>query len=191
MKKLPFVCSILLLLFLANSCKMDNLDFSKLSKTMNLNPEIVAPVAKANITVWDLVQSVNKSNVTQINSDPAGLVQIVYKQDNIYNYDVRKFLNFPGQESASSGDKQLGEISPGDVSVSRTITLSDLAGALGGSFAAIQPFDGTTVPFPPLSFSNQSVPFNLNQIIDFTTITISNGNLGIILENKLKVPMTI
>jgi len=191
MKKLPFVCSILLLLFLANSCKMDNLDFSKLSKTMNLNPEIVVPVAKANITVWDLVQSVNKNNVNQITQDPNGLIQIVYKQDNIYNYDVRKFLNFPGQESASSGDKQLGEISPGDVSVSRTISLSDLVGNLGGSLNTVQQFDGMTVPFPPLSFSNLAVPFNLNQIADFTSVTISSGNLGIILENKMKVPMTI
>ena len=79
MKKLPFVYSILLLLFLANSCKMDNLDFSKLSKTMNLNPEVVAPVAKANVTVWDLLQSATKNNVNQITKDPNGLIQIVYK----------------------------------------------------------------------------------------------------------------
>jgi len=170
---------------------MDNLDFSKLSNTMNLNPEVIAPVAKANVTIWDLVQSATKNNADQITKDPNGLIQIVYKQDSLYNYNVRDFLTFPTQESVTSGNKQLGEISPGDVSVSRTISLSDLVGNLGGSLNTVQQFDGMTVPFPPLSFSNQSVPFNLNQIIDFTTITISNGNLGIILENKLKVPMTI
>ncbi len=191
MKKLPFVYGILLLLFLANSCKMDNLDFSKLSKTMNLNPEVIAPVAKANVTVWDLIQSANKNKTDQISKDPNGLIKIVYKRDSLYNYNVRDFLNFPTQESVTSGNTQLGEISPGDVSVSRTITLADLSGALGGSFAAIQAFDGNTVPFPPLSFSNLAVPFNLSQIADFTSLMISNGSVGVNLENKLKVQVTI
>src|SRR5664279_4766326 len=115
MKIFPFVYSMLLLLFLANSCKMDNLDFSKLSNTMNLNPEVIAPVAKANVTVWDLIQSANKNKTDQISKDPNGLIKIVYKQDSLYNYNVRDFLTFPSQESVTSGNKQLGEISPGDV----------------------------------------------------------------------------
>lgn len=191
MKKLPFVYSILLLLFLANSCKMDNLDFSKLSKTMNLNPEVIAPVAKANVTVWDLVQSATKNNVNQITKDPSGLIQIVYKKDSLYNYNVRDFLNFPSQQTLSSGNTVLGDISPGDILVTRSITLSDLAGVLGGDLTLIKQLDGTTNLFPALSFSNLSAPFNLNQISDLTSVTISNGSLGITLENKMKVPVTI
>ena len=191
MKKNPFVYSILLLLFLANSCKMDNLDFSKLSKTLNLNPEIIAPVAKANVTVWDLVQSATKNNVTQITKDPNGLIQIIYKKDSLYNYNVRDFLTFPSQQSFPSVTKELGVISPGDISVSRKITLSDLAGTLGGNLLTIKQLDGMTVTFPALSFSNLSAPFNLSQITDFNSVTISNGSLGITLENKMKVPVTI
>jgi len=33
---------------------------------MNLNPEVIAPVAKANDTVWDLIQSANKNKTDQI-----------------------------------------------------------------------------------------------------------------------------
>ena len=191
MKKLPYVCWILLLLFVTNGCKMDNLDFSKLSKTMNLKPQVVAPVAKVNVTLWDLFQSANLNNTSQISKDPNGLISIMYKQDSLYTYNVRDFLDFPTQESITSGNKQLGEISPGNVSVFRTISLSDLAGALGGNLTNVTPFDGTTILFPPLSFTNLSVPFNMNQIADFTSVTISNGSVGISLENQLKVPVTV
>ena len=191
MKKLPFVCWIVLLLLLANSCKMENLDFGKLSKTMNLKPQIVAPVAKANVTLWDLFQSANKNNTNQISKGPNGLITIVYKKDSLYTYNVRDFLKLPPQQPIPPVNKQLGEISPGNVSVSRTISLSDLVGTLGGGLNNIKLFDGSTIPFPPLSFTNLAIPFSMNQIADFTTVTISNGSVSISLENRLKVPVTI
>ncbi|HEX7585507.1 MAG TPA: hypothetical protein VF373_12520, partial [Prolixibacteraceae bacterium] len=191
MKKIPFMFWVVLLLFLVNSCKMDNLDFSKLSNDLKLNPEIVAPVAKANITVWDMIQSANKNNANQITKDSSGLIKIVYKQDNLYNYNVRDFLNFPNQQSFPSENKQLGEISPGNIIVSRNITLNDLTGTLGGGLTVIRQFDGMTAPFPAFSFNNLSAPFNLNQITDFNTVTISSGSLGVSMENKLKVPVSV
>ena len=192
MKKFYFVFWTVLLLFLTNSCNLDSLDFNKLSKEMSLNPEVVAPVAKANITVWDLLQSVNQTNSDVIIKDPtSGLVKIVYTQNDLFKYNVRDFLNFPNQQNFSSGDKQLGEISPADISATRNITLSELASSLGGNLEVLKTFNGMTVPFPAYSFNGPSVQYGIVPITDYTSITLSKGTLDISLENKMKVPFTL
>jgi len=192
MKRSPLIFLFALMLFLVNSCNLDSFDFDNLSKDMNLNPSIVAPVAKANISVWDLMQTANKENEDLITKDPVtGLIKIVYTQNDLYKYNVRDFLNFPTSQSFSSGEKQLGEISPGDVLVSRNITLLELANTLDGPLAALVPFNGMTVPFPAYSFNGPAEPYSLNQITDYTTITVSKGSFEISMENKLKVPVTL
>lgn len=192
MKRSPIILLFALMLFLVSSCNLDSFDFNKLSDEMNLNPSLVAPVAKANISVWDLLQTANKENDDLITKDPVtGLVKIVYTQNDWYKYNVRDFLNFPTSQSFSSGDKQLGEISPGDVLVSRNITLLELANTLNGPLAALVPFNGMTVPFPAFTFNGPAQPYSLNQITDYTTITVSKGSFEISMENKLKVPVTI
>lgn len=191
MKKIPTVFWFVLLFFLINSCNLDNLDFKKLSKEVSLNPTFVAPIAKANISVWDLIQSANKENKDVIQKDPSGLIKIVYIKNGLYKYNIRDFLDFPKEENFSSEDKQLGVISPGDISVSSYITLSELASSLGGGLDIIKPFDGMSINFPSYSF-NGVAQFNMDQITDYTWITLSTGSImGITLENKLKVPVTI
>lgn len=176
MKRFPlfFWFVLLLFLFLVSSCNQNSLDFNKLSNEVSLNPEFVAPIAKVNISVWDMLQSVNKNNDSVITKDPvSGLVKIVYKKDNLYTYNVRNF-NFPSFSVPS-----------------RTITLANLISTLGGGLNALTPLDGMTVPFPALSFPSIVSEFNLNQITDFNSVTFKKGSLGITLENKLKVPITI
>jgi len=191
MRKLFLFFCFLLLLFFVNSCKLDDLDFSKLSDKMGLNSEFVAPVAKANITVWDLVQSANKKNYDLVTKDANGLLKIVYKKDGLFKYNVREFLKFPVKQSFSSGDKVLGEISPGDISISRNITLNDLANSLGGAIAGLVAFDGKKAPFPAITHNGSNVGYSLSGIDDFTSITVSKGSLETVIENKLKVKVTI
>lgn len=191
MKKSIILIWSVILLFLVNSCNLDSLDFNKLSDEMNLNPEFVAPIAKANISVWDLLQSVNKDNKDLITKDPNGLVKIMYKQNDLFKYNVSDLLSFPIQQSFTSGNKPLGEIQPGTVSVTRSITLEDLSGLAGGGPINLAIFQGMTVPFPPYSFNGPSFSYQIDQITDFTTVTLTKGSLEITLENKLKVPVTM
>jgi hypothetical protein len=185
MKKIPLFIWMLLCLFLMNSCNLDNLDFSTLSKEANLNPTLVAPLAKANITGWNLLRSANKEK------DPSGLVKLIYRQTDIVKYKVSDFVNLPSQQSFPSIEKELGDISPEDISVSRDITLSELINTLDNGLEVIKPYSGQTVPFPAYSFLGPEAKFDLVQITDFTSVFVSGGNLNITLENKLQVPVTI
>ncbi|MDP2337239.1 MAG: hypothetical protein Q8N05_12480 [Bacteroidota bacterium] len=192
MKRFPFVFWMVLLLFLINSCNLDSLDMNKLSKEVNLNPALVAPVVKANISVWDLIQSANTGNEDVLTKDPVtGLIKIVYRQNDLFTYNVRDFLKFPSQQAFSSGDKQLGEISPANVSISKNITLNDLVNNTNGALDEIVPLNGTNSNFPAASYNGPDSQYSLNSITDFRTISLSKGTLEINLDNKLKVPVTI
>jgi hypothetical protein len=191
MKKSFILIWSLILLFFVNSCNLDSLDFSKLSDEMNLNPEFVAPIAKANITVWDLLQAINKDNNDLISKDANGLVKIMYKQNDLFKYNVRDLLSFPVQQTFTSGNKPLGEIQPGIVSVNRSITLADLGGLAGGGPINVGLFQGMTVPIPAYSFNGPSFSYKISQITDFTNVTLSKGTLEILFENKLKIPVSL
>jgi hypothetical protein len=191
MKKSLFLTCSLILLLLVNSCNLDSLDFNKLSDDVNLSPQFVGPIAKANISVWDLLQSVNKDNKDLISKDPNGLVKIMYKQTDLFKYNVRDLLSFPVQQSFSSGDKQLGDIQPGTVSVNRSITLADLGGLAGGGPINVSIFHGMTVPIPAYSFNGPSFSYKIDQITDFTNVTLTKGSLEITFENKLRIPVSL
>lgn len=181
----------LFLLLLIGGCNLEDLDFEKLSKEITLSPEFVAPIAKANITVWDLVQSANKENDDVIQQNANGLIKIVYKQDSLFKYNVREFLNFPNSLIFSSGDKVLGNISPENASVSQNISLTDLIANMNGSLDGLVPLNGMNLPFPAISVTGLVSKFSFEQISDFTTLTLNKGTLEIKLENNLKIPLTI
>lgn len=185
---LPLI-SVLLLLF--NGCNLDEVDFSKLSKEINFSPEIVAPIARANISVWDLLQSANTENEDLIVKDPNGLIKIIYKQEELIKYNVSNLVPSPGNQNFSSGDKAMGDIFPKDVDISSRITLNELVDKLNGSLDAIIPINGMYLPFPAIPLSNLDALFSLEAISDFTSLTLSKGIVEISLENKLKVPLTI
>jgi len=191
MKKSNLLVWSAILLFLVNSCNLDSLDFSNLSDEVNLNPVLVAPIAKANVTVWDLMQAVNKDNSDLISKDPNGLIKIMYKQTDLFKYNVRDLLSVPVQQSFTSGNKPLGEIQPGVVSASRSISLTDLGGLAGGGPINVGLFHGMTVPIPAYSFNGPSFSYKIDPITDFTNVTLSKGTLEITFENKLKIPVSI
>jgi hypothetical protein len=191
MKKPPFFIWSISLICLLSSCNLDNLDFNKLSNETNLAPEFIIPVANANISVWDLIQSANTGNEDVITKDLNGLVKIVYKKDNLFNYNVHDFLTFPSVQTFSSGDKVLGDILPEDLSTTLNIGLNELVNSVNGALDTILPLNGFTAIFPGVSASGLSAPFDFDPIVEFKTITLSNGTLKIKMENQLKVPITI
>lgn len=191
MKRSPFVIWFVLLVFVMSSCNLDNLDFEKLSKNVNLNPEFVAPVAKANISVWDIIQSANNENEDVFMKDPNGLIKIVYKQNDLFNYNVRDFLDFPVVQNFSSGDKLVGDISPEDIDVTKDISLNELINNSNGALNDLLQFNGMTTSFPATSISDIVFRFSLDPISDFTSVNISKGTLAVNMENKLKVPLTV
>jgi len=179
------------ILLLINSCNLDGLDFNKLSDEVKLNPEFIAPIAKANISVWDLLKSVNRDNPDLITKNPNGLLKIIYKQNDLFRYNVRDLISFPVQQSFSSGNKPFGEIQPGTFSVTRNITMTEFGQLAGGGMIDVGIFHGMTVPFPAYSFSGPSISYQINRIPDFTNITLTMGSLEITFENKLKVPVSL
>jgi hypothetical protein len=164
---------------------MDNLDFNKLSSEVNLNPSLVAPLGNASITGWDLFRTGNKEK------GPGGVINLVYRQENLIKYNLSDLVNLPNQQRFSSLEKAVGDISPGTISRKRDITLSELIGTLDGGLVSLRSFGGMTVPFPAYSYSGPDVLYDLGQIPDFTYVSIIAGTLDFGLENKLKVPVTI
>ena len=191
MKKSVLTLCVFVLLLIFNGCNLDEMEFSKLSKEINLNPEFVAPIAKANITAWDLVQSANKGNEGFFQQDSTGLIKIVYKKNDLIKYKVADLIQLPGSPNFSSGNKVIGEVSTADIFISTSISLNDLRGKVNGALDGIVPFNGQKLPFPQVTASDLAADFNLAALSNFTTITLSKGTIEITLENKLKVPLTI
>ncbi|HEY3371899.1 MAG TPA: hypothetical protein VGK10_13675 [Prolixibacteraceae bacterium] len=192
MKNLLTLPWAFLLLLLFNGCNLDEIDLkNKLSKETNLNPELAIPLARANVTVWDLMQAADKDNEEGMTKDSNGLIKIVYHQKDLFKYQGRDLIQFPIKQSFSSGDKVVGDILPADIDISTTITLGKLVDKLKGALDEIIPFNGMNFPFPPKSVSNMDAHFSLNAIPDFTTITLSKGTVEITMVNELKVPVTI
>ncbi|MDP3642781.1 MAG: hypothetical protein Q8S54_06265 [Bacteroidota bacterium] len=192
MKKSVFILWSFVLLLLFNGCNLDGFDFDKLSSEVNISPEFVAPIANAKISVWDMVQSANKENDSVITTDQNGLIKIVYKQDSLFKYDVGEFLNFSDEPTIPTEKQYLPEIAPDNVNITSSIQLNDLVNLMAPALDAIKPLNGMSLPFPAIVFPGPAASFpNSEQIIDFTSITLSAGNLEVVLENKLKVPVTI
>lgn len=192
MKDLSSLFLFSLLLLLLNSCHLDELQFDKnMAKNQGLKPTIVAPVAKGNVTVWDLINGTSKENANSITKDPNGLVKIIYHEDNLFTYKISDLIDFPSNNNFSSGDQPVGDISPEDVIINRAIDLQELSGKMNGQLDPIVPFNGKTAPFPAVSSNNMGATFTLSDITDFKTVTLSKGTLTVQLKNKLKVPLSM
>jgi hypothetical protein len=185
MKRFIVLSWFVLLLVLMNSCNLDNVDFRKLSDEVSLNPTFVAPLVSANITGWDLFQTANKVQ------EPGGLIRLVYRQNDLVKFNVRDFMNLPTQQRFSSLEKEVGEISPGNITRTREISLSELINKLGGGLVENGANVGINAVFPAYTYSGPEVQFELGQITEYTSIYVSGGAMVINLENMLKVPVTI
>ncbi|MFY9154137.1 MAG: hypothetical protein WAO52_19105 [Prolixibacteraceae bacterium] len=177
MKKYSLIIRIVFLLLILNSCNLDNLDFSKLSKEISVNPTVVMPLVKANVTFGDLLKTSTTDSMIQ--NDASGLVKIVYNKQNFYEYNVRDLLDFPNKTNNF-------------VNVPCKITLNKLVDIMSPSMDNLRSADGTNQAFPAFLYSGPAVDFSSDEkITSFNTITLSQGNLDIVLENKMTVPISV
>jgi len=182
MKKSVYKFLFLLSLFAVNSCNLDNFDFKKLSSDIQLSPEFVAPIAKANISVWDIIESVNKSNDTLLKKGDNNIIKFVYQKTNIYEYPVSRFLNLPPQKSLT-GTKTIGSISANNIIVPQNVTIRQLQEKLDGDIDNITSGVGI---FPDYDFnSTAGINYSIAGINNFTSVTLQKGDLDIKLSNML------
>jgi hypothetical protein len=191
MKDLSTLFLFSLLLILLNSCHLDELQFDKLSKQVDTQPTFIAPIAKGNVTVWDLVSAANNESENNIVTDPNGLVKIIYTKENLFTYQISELLDFPSQNNFTSGDQPVGAISPQDVVISHEVNLLELSEKVNGKLDGILLSDGNTAPFPEVLSPNMGAQFPLTDITGFKTVTLSNGTLKVEVKNNLKVPVSI
>ncbi|MDX9883659.1 MAG: hypothetical protein RBS73_16480 [Prolixibacteraceae bacterium] len=192
MKKFLHKLLFVTLLFIANSCNLDNFDFGKLSDDVDLSPEFVMPLANADISMWDIIESVNDENDTLLKTGDNNVIKIVYTEEGIYDYKVRDLLDLPQQKSFSSGDKVFGGIALDNVQVNKEVNLWDITGAVDGNIDNIIPMDGTVNVFPSTSYVGPPpAVYAVPNITDFTWVKFTTGDLEITLQNNLPVPITI
>ena len=192
MKKLHRKLFYLVILFAINSCNLDNFDFNKLSEEVNLSPEFVMPLANADISIWDIIESVNEENDTLIKKGDNDVIKIVYTEEGIYDYQVRDLLDLPQEKSFSSGNKAFGNIKAEDVLVEKEVSLRDITDAIDGDIDNIIPLNGTINVFPATSYVGPpSAVYQVPEITKFNWIRFAKGDLEITIENNLPVPLTI
>lgn len=191
MKDSYLILWIFLLSIVLNSCSLDEMDFSKLSDDANWNPEVVLPLAKGNVKAWDLINGAIKTNESSLVEGPDGLVNIVYRKNDLLRYNVRDLFSFPTSQSFFMDEKPLGDLHPEDITLASQITLNDLTGLIGGNLSQLVLFNGLTFPFPAISAPQVNAPFTLSGVSDFESVALNQGVLDIHIENKMKVPITI
>lgn len=176
---------------LLNSCQLDELDFNKLSEDANWNPGMVIPLAKGNIKAWDFINGAIKDDESSIVAGSDGLINIVYRKNDLLKYNVHDIFTFPSSQSFSLNEKELGDFHPEDIILASQISLNDLSGLIGGSLSQLAAFNGLASPFPAVSAQGMDAPFNLSGISAYEFLTLSQGELDIHIENRLKVPVTV
>ncbi len=181
MKK--FFCKLLFvsLLFIINGCNLDNLDFNKLSDEVDIPGEYVLPIANADISVWDIVESVNEEGDTLLEKGDNDVIKIVYKEESIYDYEVRELLNLPTEESFSTGEKEIGNIKLKDVTEERGISIRELQDRLSGPIDNVS--EGNQV-LPQISYPNINEIFEVDPVDEFKTVTIESGTLNLTVNNS-------
>ncbi len=192
MKKFFYKLLFLLLLFVINSCNLENFDFNKLSDDVNISPEFVVPLANADISVWDIIESVNNENDTLLKVGTNDVIKIVYTEKGIYNYSVRDLVTLKSQKSFSSGNKLIGNIPLDNVLVNKEVSLWDITSAVNGNIDNIIPLNGTYNIFPSTSYVGPPpAVYAVPNITDFTQVKFAKGDVEITLQNNLPVPITL
>ena len=183
MKKFFYKLLFVVLLFIANSCNLDNFDFDKLSDDVNISPEFVLPLAKADISMMDIIESVNEENDTLLNVGNDGKIRIVYTKKEIYGYSVRELVNLPEQKSFSTNEKTIGNIKVDPFQKERGVSVKQLQDNLSGN---IDNVTNGIQQLPELNYNPINVEYNVTGIDKFENVRIDKGELSISLKNNFQ-----
>jgi hypothetical protein len=100
MKKIIFIINLLLVLiagaFIWQSCVKDELDFEKISGTIDYDPQLHAPILRGSLTIADIYDAQDEDSVIVIRGDS---IFLYLRQDTIETFSVADFVEIPDQGS--------------------------------------------------------------------------------------------
>jgi len=94
MKKILYFFVYLSIFFTIFSCVKEDWDFDKLSKQVNLTPQVYTPAIKGSLTVKDLFEDLTEDSVIVFRGDT---VIIYLKEDSIIDYNVDDLIDISYQ----------------------------------------------------------------------------------------------
>lgn len=93
-KKLLFLLSIVAVTILMNSCYKDKLDFSKLSTTMEWDPNMAAPAIHSTLTIRDLLRDYDSTELFV--EDQTGFLFLMYHKE-VFSIPASDIVTLPDQ----------------------------------------------------------------------------------------------
>src|SRR4030043_1657601 len=100
MKRIILTTNLLLILaagaFIWQSCVKDELDFEKISNTVDYDPQLHAPIIRGSFTIADIYDAQDEDSVIVIRGDT---VILYIRQDTIDQFSVSDFVDIPDQGS--------------------------------------------------------------------------------------------
>ena len=163
------------------ACKKDNLDFNKFNG-YTLNPEFGIPLVNATLGIKDLI----KNNPNDIHTDNDGLIRFTIRKDSLINYNLGDMFKLD-QQSGTTINKSIGEISIADVTSRKQLTLGELSQSFSPAAKAnFNLIENTTNVFPAVN-ENITTVTSFSAISEFSSIKFSKGWLVLSITNKLPV----
>lgn len=173
--------AFLLFTMIIFACKKDNLDFNKFNG-YTLNPEFGIPLVNATLGIKDLT----KNNPDNIHTDNDGLIRFSIRKDSILNYSLGDMFRLD-QQSGTTINRSIGEISIGDVTTRKQLTLGELSQSFSPAAKAnFNLIENTTNVFPAVN-ENISTVTSFSAISEFSSIKFSKGWIVLSITNKLPV----
>ena len=174
---------IMILLFVSTGCIKETYDMNKLSDQVHLSPSIVISAIKGDMTLRDLVKSVDT-----VIFDQNKFGRFIFKKDSVLDLNLKDFYDFSNMVTFSD-IFQIGDLSINSFQVSVNYTLNEIRQRLGEPYyATFGSLDGTTAPFPAFpSVSLGNIPFP--SITNLERAVFSSGYLVISVRNNLTTPL--
>lgn len=150
-----------------------NFDMDKVSKTTEVETSLAFPLAYANLLLSDLIQEIED---TVLYKDDKS-ISIVFRRNNVFEYKVSDFFTIPSIDPPYEEEFNIGKLGIEDISLSNTLTMSDLGFQNQGTIAV---FPGTpSATIGAFDFDNISTKFEY--------ATFSSGQIVMSLTNNFPV----
>jgi hypothetical protein len=177
-------CALSACLCLFAACtKTDLLNFDGIQ----LSPTIAVPLGKVNFIFKDFIKS---DSLIKVGADSS--VQIVYAQDNIAAYSVADIASkATGNVAvALNNNISVGDLAITPFSTTKSVKLSDVVSGFSNpvvktGFTANY---GRSAPLTAFNETSNSVS-NLDDLTDFTTVTLASGVLVVTVQNQFPFPL--
>ena len=174
---------VLILLFISTGCIKETYDMNRLSEQIHLSPVLAIPVFKGDMTLKDIVRSVDT-----VIFDENKFGSFILKKDSVIDLELKDFFDFSNMVTFSE-IFQIGDLSINAFQVTVNYTLNQIRQRLGSPYSeTFGSLDGTTSPFPAfpaVSLGNISFP----AITNLERAEFSSGYLVISVKNNLTAPL--